>query len=70
MFALLRLFLEDPELDELASWYRAGQRDGAPFGYGHAKQLLVERIETLTHLVDWHVEHRGNCSGVVATGKL
>jgi len=46
VFALLRLFLEGPELDELAAWYRAGQREGAPFGYGHAKQLLVERIET------------------------
>jgi tryptophanyl-tRNA synthetase len=27
-------------------WYRAGARDGQPFGYGHAKQLLAERIDT------------------------
>ncbi|MBI4951840.1 MAG: tryptophan--tRNA ligase [Myxococcales bacterium] len=46
VFALLKLVLGPEQRDELAGWYRAGTRAGQPFGYGHAKQLLAERIET------------------------
>jgi len=45
VFALLRLFADPPELARIESYYRSGQREGQPFGYGHAKQLLAERIE-------------------------
>ncbi len=43
--ALLRLFCDESELAELATWYAAGRRDDAPFGYGHAKMLLADKIE-------------------------
>jgi tryptophanyl-tRNA synthetase len=46
VLALLGLFCEPDELERVASWYGSGQRDGQPFGYGHAKQLLAERIES------------------------
>ena len=46
VFALLKLFSDDDELERLASWYRAGARDGQPFGYGHAKILLADKIES------------------------
>jgi tryptophanyl-tRNA synthetase len=46
VFALLELFVDDAEKAELSGWYRAGARDGQPFGYGHAKQLLAEKIDT------------------------
>lgn len=42
---LLALFCEEAELEQIRTWYRAGQRDGAPFGYGHAKQLLAAKID-------------------------
>jgi len=43
--ALLRLFCTDPELAQIESWYHAGRRDDAPFGYGHAKLLLADKID-------------------------
>ena len=43
--ALLRLFCDPPELAEIESWYLAGRRDGAAFGYGHAKLLLADKID-------------------------
>ena len=43
--ALLELFCDDDELAEVRGWYEAGSRDGAPFGYGHAKLLLKDKIE-------------------------
>ncbi|MCD6499601.1 MAG: tryptophan--tRNA ligase [Deltaproteobacteria bacterium] len=45
VFALLTLFCEAAELDEIRTWYLAGRRDGQDFGYGHAKQLLAAKIE-------------------------
>jgi tryptophanyl-tRNA synthetase len=45
VFALLKLFVSGDELDRIASYYAAGKRDGEPFGYGHAKQMLAARIE-------------------------
>lgn len=45
VFALLALFCDASELDELRRWYAAGAREGEPFGYGHAKQLLAAKIE-------------------------
>ncbi|MBA3546803.1 MAG: tryptophan--tRNA ligase [Nannocystis sp.] len=45
--ALLRLFCDPAELAQLETWYREGRRDGAPFGYGHAKMLLADKIEQL-----------------------
>lgn len=44
VFALLKLFADEVELGEIEAWYRAGKRDGQPFGYGHAKLLLGEKI--------------------------
>jgi len=45
VLALLALFQSPEELERTRSWYRAGSRDGQPFGYGHAKQLLAQAIE-------------------------
>ena len=45
VFALLKLFVQGDELEQLAGWYRAGARDGQPFGYGHAKQILAAKID-------------------------
>jgi tryptophanyl-tRNA synthetase len=45
VFALLKLFADADELERIAGHYRAGARDGEPFGYGHAKLLLTEHIE-------------------------
>lgn len=45
VLALLDLFLDERGREEVRGWYRAGARDGQPFGYGHAKQLLAEHIE-------------------------
>lgn len=42
---LLALFCSDEELEQIRGWYRTATRDGEPFGYGHAKQLLIQRIE-------------------------
>jgi tryptophanyl-tRNA synthetase len=43
--ALLGLFCDPAELAQLEQWYREGRRDGAPFGYGHAKMLLADKID-------------------------
>lgn len=45
VFALLRLFLDDAEQAEVAGYYAAGARGGQPFGYGHAKMLLADKID-------------------------
>lgn len=42
---LLELFLDQTALEPIKAWYASGQRDGAPFGYGHAKQLLAQTIQ-------------------------
>ena len=45
VFALLKLFCSEEEISQVRTWYETGQRDGQPFGYGHAKQLLAQKIE-------------------------
>lgn len=45
VYALLELFYDVGQLAELRTWFEAGARDGKPFGYGHAKQLLAAEIE-------------------------
>ena len=45
VLAQLDLFLAAEGREEVRSWYRAGARDGQPFGYGHAKQYLAECME-------------------------
>ncbi len=45
VFALLKLFVQGEELEQLAGWYRTGARDGQPFGYGHAKQILAAKMD-------------------------
>jgi tryptophanyl-tRNA synthetase len=45
VYALLELFCDEAELEQIRSWYAAGQRDGQAFGWGHAKQLLAGKIE-------------------------
>ena len=45
VFALLKLFCETDELEEIRTWYLAGSRDGQDFGYGHAKQHLSAKID-------------------------
>jgi tryptophanyl-tRNA synthetase len=34
------------ELEEVAQFFRTGRRGSQKFGYGHAKQILAEKIET------------------------
>jgi len=46
VFALLKLFCDEDELERVAGYYKAGQRDGEPFGYGHAKVMLAEKIDS------------------------
>lgn len=51
VFALYKLFATPGELEKLADLYRnpmldADARGGKPFGYGHAKTLLLEKIDT------------------------
>jgi len=45
VLGLLALFCDAAELEAIKSYYRAGKRDGEPFGYGHAKQLLAAKID-------------------------
>ena len=45
VYALLELFCEADELAQIRGFFEAGARDGQPFGYGHAKQLLAGKIE-------------------------
>jgi tryptophanyl-tRNA synthetase len=45
VLGLLALFCRENELEAIRGWYRAGARDGEPFGYGHAKQLLAAKID-------------------------
>jgi tryptophanyl-tRNA synthetase len=45
VLAILDLFLDDAGREEVRTWYRAGARDGQPFGYGHAKVYLAECME-------------------------
>jgi len=45
VLALFALFCDEAELEAIRSLYRAGQRDGEPFGYGHAKAWLAEKID-------------------------
>ncbi len=45
VYALLTLFCDEAELEEIRGWYGAGQRDGQAFGWGHAKQLLAQKID-------------------------
>ena len=45
VFSLLELFCGADERERIAGYYRSGQRDGQPFGYGHAKQILAEKME-------------------------
>ena len=45
VLALLDLVLDEHEREEVRDWYRAGARQGQPFGYGHAKMLLADRID-------------------------
>ncbi len=50
VFALYKLFATAAELGELAELYRnpmrnAESREGKPFGYGHAKKMLLAKID-------------------------
>jgi len=50
-FALYKLFATGNELDALAECYKnpmrsAEERAGKPFGYGHAKKMLLAKIDT------------------------
>ncbi len=50
VFALLKLFATPDELTKLADLYRnplldADSRQGKPFGYGHAKKMLLAKID-------------------------
>jgi tryptophanyl-tRNA synthetase len=50
VFALLKLFCDDAEIEAISGYYREGRRDGEPFGYGHAKKMLADAIES--HFAD------------------
>jgi tryptophanyl-tRNA synthetase len=45
VFAMLKLLADEAELAQIAGYYAAGQRDGQPFGYGHAKALLADKLD-------------------------
>jgi tryptophanyl-tRNA synthetase len=45
VYALLELFCTPAELETVQGWYESGKRDGADFGYGHAKQYLTQKIQ-------------------------
>ncbi|PRQ06611.1 tryptophan--tRNA ligase [Enhygromyxa salina] len=45
VYALLELFCDEAELEQIRGWYQAGKRDGQDFGWGHAKQLLAAKID-------------------------
>jgi tryptophanyl-tRNA synthetase len=45
VLGLLEPFCDEDELEQIRGYYRTGVRDGAPFGYGHAKQLLASKID-------------------------
>ena len=49
-YALLELLCDEAELAQIRTWYAAGERDGKPFGWGHAKLLLAEKIDA--HFAD------------------
>ncbi len=55
VFKLLALFAEPNELDRIDGFYRSGKRQGEPFGYGHAKQLLAAEVES--HFADARTKH-------------
>ncbi len=44
VYRFLELFHSKAELERIAEYYKTGRRDGEPFGYGHAKKLLIERM--------------------------
>jgi tryptophanyl-tRNA synthetase len=47
LFELLKLMCTSSgELDEVTKFFRTGRRGSQKFGYGHAKELLAEKIET------------------------
>jgi len=47
LFTLLKLMCNDgDEVAAVETYFRTGRRDSQKFGYGHAKQLLAEKIET------------------------
>ncbi|EDM77074.1 tryptophanyl-tRNA synthetase [Plesiocystis pacifica SIR-1] len=50
VYAILELFCDEAELEQIRGWYAAGARDGEAFGYGHAKQLLAHKIDA--HFAD------------------
>ncbi|PRP94734.1 Tryptophan--tRNA ligase [Enhygromyxa salina] len=45
VYALIELFCDEAELAQIRTWYAAGKREGADFGWGHAKQLLAAKID-------------------------
>lgn len=49
VFAMLRLFCDASEIEQFISYYRTGTREGQPFGFGHAKQMLTAKIEEHFH---------------------
>ncbi len=49
-------------LAQLETWYRAGARDGQPFGYGHAKMLLADKIDA--HFASARIRRERVSSGI------
>jgi tryptophanyl-tRNA synthetase len=45
VLAMLALVCDEAELETIRGYYRAGARDGQPFGYGHAKMLLADKLD-------------------------
>lgn len=47
LYTLIELMCRtSDELEEVTQFFRTGRRGSQKFGYGHAKQILAERIET------------------------
>jgi tryptophanyl-tRNA synthetase len=45
VYALLELFCDEAELEQIRGYYAAGKRDGQDFGWGHAKMILAGKLE-------------------------
>ena len=56
VYKFLELFYTADELEDIAGYYRTGQRDGQPFGYGHAKKVLIERMTS--HFAEAHTRYQ------------
>ena len=72
VYALLRLLCPEDELAEVTAWYQSGRRGDQPFGYGHAKVFLADKLDA--HFApararrDHLLAHPGEVEAALAAG--